>query len=147
MEVVPLRGRYAILAERKDNLFTDVVCGRGDCAGMTYVITSSGLICQFDENRQMQIERDLQVSDRNKLMNKEIHEEFFLLGKNKLSSYWRSLSRCWLYQRFRLHIHPTISRFRHVDSITSFIGCRYCFDHVDRVSKIHFCFIRFMRNF
>ncbi|CAF1595930.1 unnamed protein product, partial [Adineta ricciae] len=60
LEVVPLRGRYAILAERKDNFFTDVVCGRGDCAGMTYVITSNGLICQFDEHRQMRGERDLQ---------------------------------------------------------------------------------------
>ncbi|CAF1482975.1 unnamed protein product [Adineta ricciae] len=60
IEVVPLRGRYAILAERKDNLFTDVVCGRGDCAGMTYVITANGLICQFDEHRQMCGERDLQ---------------------------------------------------------------------------------------
>ena len=58
---MPLRGRYAILAERKDNFFMDVVCGRGDCAGMTYVITSTGLICQFDEQRQMQAEQDLQV--------------------------------------------------------------------------------------
>ncbi len=58
---MPLRGRYAILAERKDNFFTDVVCGRGDCAGMTYVITANGLICQFDEHRQMRGERDLQV--------------------------------------------------------------------------------------
>lgn len=64
MEVVPLRGRYAILAERKDNLFSDVVCGRGDCAGMTYVISGNGLLCQFDEQRQMRAERDLQVSDR-----------------------------------------------------------------------------------
>ncbi len=39
----------------------DVVCGRGDCAGMTYVITSNGLLCQFDEHRQMRGERDLQV--------------------------------------------------------------------------------------
>ena len=61
VEVMPLRGRYAILAERKDNFFMDVVCGRGDCAGMTYVITSTGLICQFDEQRQMQAEQDLQV--------------------------------------------------------------------------------------
>ncbi|CAF3325604.1 unnamed protein product [Rotaria socialis] len=59
LEVVPLRGRYAILAERKDNLFTDVVCGRGDCAGMTYVVTANGLICQFDEHRQMCGELDL----------------------------------------------------------------------------------------
>ncbi|CAF1232697.1 unnamed protein product [Rotaria sordida] len=60
IEVVPLRGRYAILAERKDNFFTDVVCGRGDCAGITYVITANGLICQFDEHRQLRGERDLQ---------------------------------------------------------------------------------------
>lgn len=64
MEVVPLRGRYAILAERKDNFFNDVVCGRGDCAGMTYVITSNGLICQFDEHRQLRAERDLQVKSK-----------------------------------------------------------------------------------
>lgn len=70
LEVVPLRGRYAILAERKDNFFSDVVCGRGDCAGMTYVITSTGLICQFDEHRQMRAERDLQVFIRH-------HDTFF----------------------------------------------------------------------
>lgn len=63
MEVVPLRGRYAILADRKDNFFTDVVCGRGDCAGMTYVISANGLLCQFDEQRQMRSERDLQVKN------------------------------------------------------------------------------------
>jgi hypothetical protein len=28
---------------------------------MTYVITANGLICQFDEHRQMRGERDLQV--------------------------------------------------------------------------------------
>jgi hypothetical protein len=70
LDVVPLRGRYAILAERKDNLFTDVVCGRGDCAGMTYVITANGLICQFDEHRQMRGERDLQVTNHFRLKKK-----------------------------------------------------------------------------
>ena len=87
MEVVPLRGRYAILAERKDNLFTDVVCGRGDCAGMTYVITANGLICQFDEHRQMCGERDLQVE--NQLEPKKIRSYFMhALGKNELFSNW-----------------------------------------------------------
>lgn len=81
------------MAERKDNFFTDVVCGRGDCAGMTYVITSTGLICQFDEHRQMRAERDLQVFlhyydlqfDSNVLI-----EMFFfsIEGKNQLFSYW-----------------------------------------------------------
>jgi hypothetical protein len=28
---------------------------------MTYVLTANGLICQFDEHRQMRGERDLQV--------------------------------------------------------------------------------------
>ena len=86
--MVPLRGRYAILAERKDNFFTDVVCGRGDCAGMTYVSTSNGLICQFDEHRQLRGERDLQVRDQ---FHASVIESMILnlsLGKNQLSSNW-----------------------------------------------------------
>ncbi|CAF1032879.1 unnamed protein product, partial [Didymodactylos carnosus] len=59
VEVIPLKGRLAILAERKDNMFTDVVCGRGDCANMTYTITHNGLVSQFNEHRQMCAEKDL----------------------------------------------------------------------------------------
>ncbi|CAF0798616.1 unnamed protein product [Didymodactylos carnosus] len=59
LEVIPLKGRLAILAERKDNIFTDVVCGRGDCANMTYTITHNGLVSQFNEHRQICAEKDL----------------------------------------------------------------------------------------
>jgi hypothetical protein len=49
--LVRLHGRYSILAESRDKFFTDVICGHGNCAaGMTYVITSNGLICHFDEH-------------------------------------------------------------------------------------------------
>ncbi len=58
---------------------------------MTYVITSNGLICQFDEHRQMRGERDLQVPKKQKncFEKKKFFFCFFIiLGKNKLFSYW-----------------------------------------------------------
>ncbi len=56
---------------------------------MTYVITSNGLICQFDEHRQMRGERDLQVPKNKRIVLKtKICFFFIILGKNKLFSYW-----------------------------------------------------------
>ncbi|CAF2007169.1 unnamed protein product [Rotaria magnacalcarata] len=58
-DAVPLRAHDAILGELKNNLFTDVVCGRGDCAGSTYTGTANGLIFQFDEHRKLRGNRNL----------------------------------------------------------------------------------------
>ncbi|XP_007933484.2 mitogen-activated protein kinase-binding protein 1 [Orycteropus afer afer] len=48
---VPLLGRSGLLGELRNNLFTDVACGRGKKADSTFCITSSGLLCEFSERR------------------------------------------------------------------------------------------------
>ncbi|CAF3849173.1 unnamed protein product, partial [Rotaria sordida] len=58
--VVPLRGHDVILGESRNNHFIDVVCGRKNCTGLTYVLTANGLICQFDENRKLRADKKFQ---------------------------------------------------------------------------------------
>ncbi|XP_072157610.1 mitogen-activated protein kinase-binding protein 1, partial [Bemisia tabaci] len=50
-EPVPLMGRSAILGEQRNNDFVDVVCGQGTMGDSTYVITRSGLLCEFNNRR------------------------------------------------------------------------------------------------
>ncbi|XP_015206199.2 mitogen-activated protein kinase-binding protein 1 isoform X1 [Lepisosteus oculatus] len=48
---VPLLGRSGLLGELRNNFFSDVACGRGRKAESTFVITSSGLLCEFNDKR------------------------------------------------------------------------------------------------
>ncbi|XP_029688830.1 mitogen-activated protein kinase-binding protein 1 isoform X1 [Takifugu rubripes] len=48
---VPLLGRSGLLGELRNNFFSDVVCGRGKQASSTFCITSSGLLCVFNDRR------------------------------------------------------------------------------------------------
>nr|XP_020476980.1 mitogen-activated protein kinase-binding protein 1 isoform X3 [Monopterus albus] len=48
---VPLLGRSGLLGELRNNFFTDVACGRGRQAASTFCITSSGLLCEFNNRR------------------------------------------------------------------------------------------------
>ncbi|MBN3298722.1 MABP1 protein, partial [Amia calva] len=48
---VPLLGRSGLLGELRNNFFNDVACGRGRKAESTFCITSSGLLCEFNEKR------------------------------------------------------------------------------------------------
>ncbi|XP_034351009.1 mitogen-activated protein kinase-binding protein 1 isoform X1 [Arvicanthis niloticus] len=48
---VPLLGRSGLLGELRNNLFTDVACGRGKKSDSTFCITSSGLLCEFSDRR------------------------------------------------------------------------------------------------
>ncbi|KAM9341611.1 mitogen-activated protein kinase-binding protein 1 [Symphorus nematophorus] len=48
---VPLLGRSGLLGELRNNFFSDVACGRGRQAASTFCITSSGLLCEFNERR------------------------------------------------------------------------------------------------
>ncbi|CAL8283254.1 unnamed protein product [Lota lota] len=48
---VPLSGRSGLLGELRNNFFSDVACGRGKQAASTYCITSSGLLCEFNDRR------------------------------------------------------------------------------------------------
>lgn len=46
-----LIGRAAILGEQQNNDFVDVVCGKGKYQDLTYVITRSGILCEFNGRR------------------------------------------------------------------------------------------------
>ncbi|GFR82686.1 mitogen-activated protein kinase-binding protein 1 [Elysia marginata] len=50
-QTVPLMGRNGILGDQKDNFFCDVVAGQGSMSGRFFVITQSGLLCEFNEKR------------------------------------------------------------------------------------------------
>ncbi|XP_055878525.1 mitogen-activated protein kinase-binding protein 1-like isoform X2 [Biomphalaria glabrata] len=52
-QTVPLMGRSGILGDQKDNFFCDVVAGQGPMCGRFFVITQSGLLCEFNEKRQL----------------------------------------------------------------------------------------------
>ncbi|XP_058472258.1 mitogen-activated protein kinase-binding protein 1 isoform X3 [Solea solea] len=48
---VPLLGRSGLLGELRNNFFSDVACGRGRSSSSTFCITSSGLLCEFNDRR------------------------------------------------------------------------------------------------
>jgi hypothetical protein len=60
---VPLLGRSGLLGELRNNLFTDVACGRGEKADSTFCITSSGLLCEFSDRRLLDKWVELRVSN------------------------------------------------------------------------------------
>ncbi|XP_058149966.1 mitogen-activated protein kinase-binding protein 1 isoform X5 [Dasypus novemcinctus] len=61
---VPLLGRSGLLGELRNNLFTDVACGRGKKADSTFCITSSGLLCEFSDRRLLDKWVELRNTDR-----------------------------------------------------------------------------------
>ncbi|XP_028834005.1 LOW QUALITY PROTEIN: mitogen-activated protein kinase-binding protein 1 [Denticeps clupeoides] len=60
---VPLLGRSAILGELRNNFFNDVACGKGRKADSTFCITSSGLLCEFNEKRLLDKWVELRKND------------------------------------------------------------------------------------
>uniref|UniRef100_A0A671LDQ9 Mitogen-activated protein kinase-binding protein 1-like n=1 Tax=Sinocyclocheilus anshuiensis TaxID=1608454 RepID=A0A671LDQ9_9TELE len=50
---VPLLGRAGLLGELRNNFFSDVACGKGRKANSTFCITSSGLLCEFNDKRML----------------------------------------------------------------------------------------------
>uniref|UniRef100_A0A8C1I9N7 Mitogen-activated protein kinase binding protein 1 n=1 Tax=Cyprinus carpio TaxID=7962 RepID=A0A8C1I9N7_CYPCA len=50
---VPLLGRSGLLGELRNNFFSDVACGKGLKANSTFCITSSGLLCEFNDKRML----------------------------------------------------------------------------------------------
>lgn len=59
---VPLLGRSGLLGELRNNFFTDVACGRSHQAASTFCITSSGLLCEFNDRRLLDKWVELRVS-------------------------------------------------------------------------------------
>ncbi|XP_029167192.1 mitogen-activated protein kinase-binding protein 1 isoform X2 [Nylanderia fulva] len=64
-EPVPLMGRSAILGEQRNNDFVDVACGKGEMADSTYVITKTGLLCEFNNRRLLDKWVELRTSSAN----------------------------------------------------------------------------------
>ncbi|KAI0979733.1 hypothetical protein GJ496_010494 [Pomphorhynchus laevis] len=60
-QTTALRGRSGILAEKKNNSYCDVACGKGDIAGRTFAITTSSLLCEFSEDRILEKWVDLKT--------------------------------------------------------------------------------------
>lgn len=60
---VPLIGRSGLLGEHQNSQFCGLACGRGSMASSTYCITHTGLLCQFNSNRQLDSWVDLKASN------------------------------------------------------------------------------------
>uniref|UniRef100_A0A671MJ74 Mitogen-activated protein kinase-binding protein 1-like n=1 Tax=Sinocyclocheilus anshuiensis TaxID=1608454 RepID=A0A671MJ74_9TELE len=65
---VPLLGRSGLLGELRNNFFSDVACGKGRKANSTFCITSSGLLCEFNDKRMLDKWVELRVSDEDTSM-------------------------------------------------------------------------------
>ncbi|ELU17931.1 hypothetical protein CAPTEDRAFT_22608, partial [Capitella teleta] len=52
-QTVPLNGRNAILGDQKNNVFCAVAFGQGAQSSSVYTVTQSGLLCEFNEQRQL----------------------------------------------------------------------------------------------
>ncbi|XP_071961890.1 uncharacterized protein [Antedon mediterranea] len=72
-EALPLLGRAGILGEQRNNFFTDVACGLGENSNKTYCVTTSGLLCEFNERRLLDKWVELRVSSANSLYATEEH--------------------------------------------------------------------------
>lgn len=59
---VPLLGRSGLLGELRNNFFSDVACGKGRKSSSTFCITSSGLLCEFNDKRLLDKWVELRVS-------------------------------------------------------------------------------------
>uniref|UniRef100_A0A672NFF0 WD repeat domain 62 n=1 Tax=Sinocyclocheilus grahami TaxID=75366 RepID=A0A672NFF0_SINGR len=60
---VPLIGRSGLLGEHQNSQFCGLACGRGSMSSSTYCITHTGLLCQFNSNRQLDSWVDLKASN------------------------------------------------------------------------------------
>ncbi|XP_029900679.1 mitogen-activated protein kinase-binding protein 1-like, partial [Myripristis murdjan] len=74
---VPLLGRSGLLGELRNNFFSDVACGRGRQAASTFCITSSGLLCEFNERRLLDKWVELRASQATCL---SVTEELIFCG-------------------------------------------------------------------
>ncbi|XP_041352777.1 mitogen-activated protein kinase-binding protein 1-like isoform X2 [Gigantopelta aegis] len=64
-ETVPLQGRNGLLGDMKNNFFCQVVCGQGITTGSTYIITQSGLLCEFNDKRLLDKWVELRATNAN----------------------------------------------------------------------------------
>ncbi|XP_051965560.1 WD repeat-containing protein 62 isoform X2 [Xyrauchen texanus] len=74
---VPLIGRSGLLGEHQNSQFCGLSCGRGSMASSTYCITQTGLLCQFNSNRQLDSWVDLKMTSAQCL---SVSETFIFCG-------------------------------------------------------------------
>uniref|UniRef100_A0A1A8KUB3 Mitogen-activated protein kinase binding protein 1 n=1 Tax=Nothobranchius kuhntae TaxID=321403 RepID=A0A1A8KUB3_NOTKU len=74
---VPLLGRSGLLGELRNNFFSDVACGRGRRSSSTFCITSSGLLCEFNDRRLLDKWVELRTAQATCL---SVTEEFIFCG-------------------------------------------------------------------
>ncbi|XP_026138602.1 WD repeat-containing protein 62 isoform X2 [Carassius auratus] len=74
---VPLIGRSGLLGEHQNSQFCGLACGRGSMASSTYCITHTGLLCQFNSNRQLDSWVDLKTTSARCL---SVSETFVFCG-------------------------------------------------------------------
>ncbi|XP_051536014.1 mitogen-activated protein kinase-binding protein 1-like isoform X2 [Myxocyprinus asiaticus] len=74
---VPLIGRSGLLGEHQNSQFCGLSCGRGSMASSTYCITHTGLLCQFNSNRQLDSWVDLKMTSAQCL---SVSETFVFCG-------------------------------------------------------------------
>ncbi|XP_067306204.1 WD repeat-containing protein 62 isoform X2 [Pseudorasbora parva] len=74
---VPLIGRSGLLGEHQNSQFCGLACGRGSMASSTYCITHTGLLCQFNSNRQLDSWVDLKTTSAQCL---SVSEAFVFCG-------------------------------------------------------------------
>uniref|UniRef100_A0AAY5KW55 Mitogen-activated protein kinase binding protein 1 n=1 Tax=Esox lucius TaxID=8010 RepID=A0AAY5KW55_ESOLU len=74
---VPLLGRSGLLGELRNNFFSDVACGKGRKDGSTFCITSSGLLCEFNEKRLLDKWVELRTTQATSL---SVTEELIFCG-------------------------------------------------------------------
>ncbi|KAF4086104.1 hypothetical protein AMELA_G00102950 [Ameiurus melas] len=74
---VPLIGRSGLLGEHQNSEFCDLACGRGTMSSSTYCITHTGLLCQFNSNRQLDLWVDLKTFSAHCL---SVSEAFIFCG-------------------------------------------------------------------
>ncbi|XP_037230863.1 WD repeat-containing protein 62-like isoform X2 [Falco rusticolus] len=60
-EPVPLVGRSGVLGELHDSVFCGVACGRGRTSGSVFCLSSSGLLCRFNQKRVLEQHVTLKV--------------------------------------------------------------------------------------
>ncbi|KAJ8308631.1 hypothetical protein KUTeg_013505 [Tegillarca granosa] len=72
-ETVPLLGRSGILGDQKNNHFCDVVCGKGFKSKSVFIITQSGILCEFNEKRLLEKWVELRTSSANCIAAGEKH--------------------------------------------------------------------------
>ncbi|XP_052471939.1 WD repeat-containing protein 62 isoform X2 [Carassius gibelio] len=74
---VPLIGRSGLLGEHQNSQFCGLACGRGSMASSTFCITHTGLLCQFNSNRQLDSWVDLKTTSAQCL---SVSEAFVFCG-------------------------------------------------------------------